>query len=64
MNYDLEEMEAFFKGFSKLDKEGQEQIIEIKEDFDNREVKTNFASQRKTATHNAVEKLFRVMNND
>ena len=35
MNYDLEEMEAFFKGFSKLDKEGQEQIIEIKEDFDN-----------------------------
>lgn len=24
------------------------------------EIKTNFASQRKTATHNAVEKLFRV----
>lgn len=31
----VEEMEVFFKGFSKLDKEGQEQIIEIKEDFDN-----------------------------
>lgn len=28
------------------------------------EIKTNFASQRKTATHNAVEKLFRVVNND
>lgn len=28
------------------------------------EIKTNFASQRKTATHNAVEKLFRVVNDD
>ena len=26
------------------------------------EIKTNFASQRKTATHNAVEKLFKVTN--
>ena len=26
------------------------------------EIKTNFASQRKVATHNAIEKLFKVTN--